>query len=125
MVLSIYLVFTFPNQTVQSDELYSESIHLHTYHYFIINPLVLFFLASGRTGRAGRSGRAITFFTESDSMYLRRWSIDSSLLIKYCKQIFICVREMIAMFVRAPSSIIFLTTNHSLSYGYNKNRHDE
>jgi hypothetical protein len=30
------------------------------------------FFFSGRTGRAGRPGKAITFFTESDAVYLRK-----------------------------------------------------
>lgn len=37
-------------------------------HKFIISSMI-----TGRTGRAGRPGKAITFFTENDAGYLRKY----------------------------------------------------
>jgi hypothetical protein len=38
------------------------------YHYNFL----FYFMPLGRTGRAGRPGKAITFFTEDDTISLRR-----------------------------------------------------
>lgn len=35
---------------------------------------VQFYFILGRTGRAGRRGKAITFYTDEDTPYLRRYS---------------------------------------------------
>ena len=43
-----------------------------TFNYVNCHFIILNFVISGRTGRAGRPGKAITFFTESDSVYLRK-----------------------------------------------------
>ena len=43
-----------------------------TFNYVSCRFIILNFVISGRTGRAGRPGKAITFFTESDSVYLRK-----------------------------------------------------
>ena len=43
-----------------------------TFNYVNCCFIILNFVISGRTGRAGRPGKAITFFTESDSVYLRK-----------------------------------------------------
>lgn len=43
-----------------------------TFNYVNCRFIILNFVISGRTGRAGRPGKAITFFTESDSVYLRK-----------------------------------------------------
>ena len=43
-----------------------------TFNYINCRFIILNVVISGRTGRAGRPGKAITFFTESDSVYLRK-----------------------------------------------------